>query len=294
MDSRPQDSVILVTGADGHIGREVCRSLRGTKKQVLPVDVNSRESVLSCDLRRRDEIAGLFERHAISAVIHLAGMLPGALHADPLAGAYVNLSGSVELMRQAALRPVQRFVFGSSMSVYGSVARSKPVTERDPAVPDDLYGAAKRAVELLGEEVARQHGMEFVALRIARVVGPGIKKTSSPWRAQILDGSVTTETIQVPFSPNAKLSLVHVEDVAIMLRLLAERGGKHTVYNTPAEIWEAGNLKKAVEQARQVRVELADGGSQGGPVCDGGRFEREFGFKLRGLRERLAECPAHP
>ena len=136
--------------------------------------------------------------------------------------------------------------------------------------------------------------MEFVALRIARVVGPGIKKTSSPWRAQILDGSVTTETIQVPFSPNAKLSLVHVEDVAIMLRLLAERGGKHTVYNTPAEIWEAGNLKKAVEQARQVRVELGDGGSQGGPVCDGGRFEREFGFKLRGLRERLAECPAHP
>jgi nucleoside-diphosphate-sugar epimerase len=290
MDSRQQDSVILVTGADGHIGREVCRSLKAAKRPILPVDVSPREDVVACNLLRRDEVARLFEQHAVSVVIHLAGILPGALHADPLAGADLNLGASIELIRQAAVRRVKRFVFASSMSAYGSAVRSQPVTENDPATPDDLYGGAKRAVELLGEEVAKQGAMEFVALRIARVVGPGIKKTSSPWRAQILEDPVTTETIRIPFSPEAKLSLVHVEDVARMFRLLVEIDVKHTVYNTPAETWEASALKQAVEEARPVRIEL--GGGQGGPTCDGSRFEREFGFEVRGLRERLAECAA--
>lgn len=294
MESTRQDNLILVTGAEGHIGREVCRSLRAANKQILPVDVNPPEGGVACDLRRRDAIAELFDRNEISVVIHLAGILAGALHSDPLAGADVNLGGSIELIRQAAARQVKRFVFASSMSVYGLEERFKPVTENDPAAPDDLYGGAKRAIELLGEEVARQGEMEFVALRIARVVGPGIKKTSSPWRAQILESPATTETIRIPFSPESKLSLVHVEDVARMFRLLADNDVEHTVYNSPAEIWEAAALKKAVEEARGIRVELGESGLEGGPACDGSRFEREFGFEMRGLRERLAECLAQP
>ena len=282
---------ILVTGARGHIGRELCRILRNNGRELLPVDLDhdKTQEVLRCDLRSPSEVSQLFQAHAIRAVIHLAGILPSAFQADPLTGAAVNLGGSCELLRQSAAAHVRRFIFASSMSVYGSSPTGRPVTEDDPAAPDEPYGASKLAVELIGQTLAREKTFEFVALRIARVVGPGIKKTSSPWRSQIFEACPQGHSVCVPFLPEAVLSLVHVEDVAHMLFTLAETAEMSSfVYNTPAETWEARRLKEAIEELRGIRVELGPEAAHGGPICDGSRFAREFGFQVRGLRDRLS------
>jgi nucleoside-diphosphate-sugar epimerase len=221
-------------------------------------------------------------------VIHLAGILPSAFQADPLTGADINLSGSLELMRESLTAGVQRFIFASSMSVYGSFTVQRPLTEDDPAWPDEMYGASKRAVELIGETLSKNGAFEFVALRIPRVVGSGIKKTSSPWRSQIFEGLPRSESIRIPFSPRAMLSLVHVEDVARMLFTLTKATEVNSfVYNTPAEIWEVKQLSELVEKLRGVHVELGPEGAHGGPMCDGTRFAREFRFQLRELRDHL-------
>jgi UDP-glucose 4-epimerase len=207
-----------------------------------------------------------------------------------LAGADVNLSGSFELMRQAVNARVKRFVFASSMSVYGSSPTHQPLTESDPAAPDEPYGASKRAVELVGETLADVRAIEFVSLRIARVIGPGIRKTSSPWRSQIFALPSVLRSISIPFAPEAILSLVHVEDVARMLiELVATADMGSCVYNTPAELWKAQCLKDAIEDISNIRVELGPSGAHGGPLCDGERFVREFGFQLRGLRDHLLD-----
>lgn len=164
MSSATDDGTVLVTGACGHIGRAVCRALIGVKRKILPVDVNpdKTEDVMVCDLRLMNDLSRLFQSRPISAVIHLAGVLPSAFQADPFAGADVDLSGSLELMRQAAKARVTRFVFASSMSVYGSSSRPRPLTEDDPAMPDEPYGAAKRAVDLIGETLTNRGAIEFV------------------------------------------------------------------------------------------------------------------------------------
>jgi nucleoside-diphosphate-sugar epimerase len=283
--------VILITGAAGHIGSAVRCLLSATQTHFLAVDVahDAANNVLACDLRRKDEIARLFEDNPIRAVIHLAGILPTAFRSDPLFATDVNLGGSFELLKQAVKARVKRFVFGSSMSVYGTLRTAQPVTEDAPKMPNDPYGSAKRVVELVGETLASQGAIEFVSLRIARVIGPGIKKTSSPWRAEILERSSGDDLIQLPFAPDAVLSLVHVDDIARMLVTLAEapRVGC-CAYNTHVERWNASDLKREIEEARGVRVELQADGSDGGPRCDGSRFAAEFGFALRGLRERLS------
>jgi nucleoside-diphosphate-sugar epimerase len=200
------------------------------------------------------------------------------------------LNGCFELLRQAVNAKVKRFVFASSMSVYGSSFSARALTEEDLAAPDEPYGASKRVVELVGETLASRKAIEFVSLRIARVVGPGIKKTSSPWRSQIFERPSGRDPIQIPFAPDATLSLVHVEDVARMLITLSEPCRvRHSVYNTPVEMWEASHLKEVLEKVRGVRVELGQDGAQGGPSCDGSRFAEEFSFQLRGLRERLSD-----
>lgn len=221
----------------------------------------------------RSDVARIFESHPVRAVIHLAAVLPSAFQRDPLKGADVNFTGSVELLRQAVKMGTKRFVFASSMSVYGSVSTGNRLTED----------------ELVGEALARANAIEFVSLRIARVVGPGIKQTSSPWRSDIFEPSPGQQSINIPFAPNALLSLVHVEDVARMLVMLVDipqmRG---SIYNTPVELWEAHQLKQVVEEARGIPVELHEGGADGGPVCDGSRFVREFGFQARGTKHFLS------
>jgi nucleoside-diphosphate-sugar epimerase len=293
MGSSNNRGTILVTGASGHIGREVYRLLREARCQILAVDLtqDKTQNVQACDLRLKGHISALFQDHSVRAVVHLGGILPSAFQADPLAGADVNLSGSLELIRQSLTAGVSRFIFASSMSVYGSFHAQRPLAENDPAWPDEVYGASKRAVELIGETLSKKGTFEFVALRIARVVGPGIKKTSSAWRSQIFEGVPQSESIRIPFSPDAMLSLVHVEDVARMLFTLTKATKIESfVYNTPAEIWEVKQLKELVEKFRGVRVELGPDVARGGPMCDGSRFAREFRFQFRELRDRLSGC----
>jgi UDP-glucose 4-epimerase len=291
MPSTSQDSCLLVTGATGHIGRTLTAQLKASGTNILATDVSEDENTVACDLRATRDVAKLFEIAPVRGVIHLAGILPGAFYEDPLRGADVNLTGSLNLLGESIRQKVKRFVFASSVSVYGLKRRSlRPSTEEDSPAPDEPYGASKRAIEMVGENLNQSGAIEFVALRIARVVGPGIKKTSSPWRAQMFEAASSDQCISIPFAPDAELALAHVEDVARMLISLAEAPTfRHSVYNSPAEIWTAHQVKELIERAKGIRVELGPSHAHGGAICDGSRFSQEFGFKLRGLEAHLLQ-----
>src|SRR5260370_1352318 len=192
MGSASDQTRIVVTGAGGHIGGEVCRQLKNSGLNLLALDLSSESAndLVACDLRKADHIARIFQSNSVSAVIHLAGILPSAFQRDPLTGVDVNVNGSVELLRQAAK------------------AGTKPMTENDAGAPEEPYGESKRAFEVVGEALANGNAIEFVALRIARVVGPGIMKTSSPWRSKILEPLPGQMAISIPFAAEAVLSQI--------------------------------------------------------------------------------------
>lgn len=280
---------MLVTGASGQVGRAVCGLLQEQGADLLAVDLegNSTAGVMACDLRSRDQVARLFQGHSIRVVIHLAALLPSAFLADPVRGVEVNLIGSCQVLREAVHYGVSRIVFASSMSVYGTAARGRPLNEEDPAIPGDPYGACKRAVEAVGEALAQKQALEFVALRIARVVGPGAKNTSSPWRSQMFERS-TPGAISIPFHSSALLSLVHVHDLARMMVTLAGAAElKRCLYNTPAELWETKQLQQTIQETTGIRVELSRQVRDAGPTSDGSRFASDFGVHIRSVREYL-------
>jgi nucleoside-diphosphate-sugar epimerase len=99
----------------------------GIKFLTADVSGESTGEFLPCDLRRPDQISELFRYHAVRIVVHLAGILPSAFLADPLSGAEVNLSGTIDLIREAVSHGSKRFLFASSMSVYGSSPASQPL-----------------------------------------------------------------------------------------------------------------------------------------------------------------------
>ena len=75
-------------------------------------------------------------------------VLPTAFHKDPLAAVDVDLGGTFELLRQSVKYRVSRFVFASSMSVFGTWFDRRPYNENDPAVPPTptaLFQASRRS-----------------------------------------------------------------------------------------------------------------------------------------------------
>ena len=282
-----------MTGAAGFIGRATSQALRRAKLDYIAADVSSSGQVIACDLEDRASLESLFASDRFDAIIHLAAVLPGAASVDPLKAARVNVGASLALLDAAMASRVPRFVFASSTSVYGSAGLSSPISEQVPASPCDVYGGAKRFVEIVGENLHRQAKVEFVSLRIATVVGPGARHTSSPWRSEIFErlGSRIRQAISLPYSTADRLTVVHVEDVGRMLMRLAEaKSVQQTVYNTPAELISAGALKRLIESVDpQIEVELSGRDRPLAPLADGGRFAKEFGFKIPNLESKLKE-----
>ncbi|HKT24564.1 MAG TPA: NAD(P)-dependent oxidoreductase [Terriglobales bacterium] len=294
-------SKILVTGAAGFIGRAVCQLVRKIGMDCVAIDKQAsapisdeedelaRHAVLACDLTDSVSLDALFGSRTFDIVIHLAAVLPGAASRDPVPATNVNVGGSMALFQRATAHGVRRFVFGSSTSVYGSAGTNAPISEQASAAPTDVYGAAKRAVEIVGENLRKNSRIEFVALRIATVIGPGARNTSSPWRSEIFEKLDNKQSVMLPYDPGDLLTVVHVNDVACMLVTLAQaKSIQHTIYNTPAELLTAAQLKQAVESAApETHIELSGRTRPLAPLADGSRFTREFGFEIKPLQRAL-------
>ena len=287
-------SGILVTGAAGFIGRFTCSELRQQGFPFIAVDQRETDETQIFDLTDHNAVSSLFQTHSFDTVIHLAAILPSAASANPVLATDLNVSATVALIQTAMTSGCHRFIFGSSMSVYGAAGVTRPVTEEVHPQPIDIYGAAKWLIELIGANFHQKRLLDFSALRIATVIGPGACNTSTPWRSEIFEklGTGTRQTISMPLYAEDPLTMVHVEDVARMLVAISQRQDLASCfYNTPTELWNASELKRAVEEIDpNVEIELVGRKRALAPLADGRKFVDEIGFEMRDLRSRLREC----
>jgi len=295
----------MITGGRGFIGRAVAGLLLNLGYRIISLDTQPAESVgdsesrveISCDITDRDQLRRIFATYDCDGIIHLAAILPTAAQRDPLRATAVNLQGSVNLLEMAHEFGVRRFVFGSSLSIYGTYPPDHVVSESDRAAPQDVYGAAKLYVEQFAIAYCDRCNLEsirleFVSLRIGRVVGPGTGSVTSAWRSKVFEFLSTneTKTIHLPYAASERILLVHVEDVARMLvTVLDAPKPAHFVYNAVCESVVIADLKRELEALNpklQIRVGkvLATGNPR---LLDCSRFQREFGFEAVPIVERL-------
>ena len=182
---------VLVTGAAGFIGSHLAERLARRGDSVVGVDnfnnyydpVRKRRNaeavrqagvtVIEADIRDREKMMSLFEKHHFDAVAHIAAMA-GVRNsvANPALYMDVNLNGTQTLMDSSREFDVQNFVFASTSSIYGDTP-NVPFQETDPCLqPPQPYAAAKRAAELLGFTYHKLYGLNFTATRFFTVYGP--------------------------------------------------------------------------------------------------------------------------
>ena len=177
---------LLVTGADGFVGRHLVRRLAGEGYQIgagcragaAPVNWQGAD-VTVLPLELTDDLS---VRRAVEfgpeAVVHLAAVAsnPEAL-ADPGLAWTVNAAGTARLAEALARRREQggaegRLLLVSSGEVYGPgahVARK----ETDTVTPSTPYAASKVGAELAGLEVWRRTGLPVIVARSFTHTGPG-------------------------------------------------------------------------------------------------------------------------
>lgn len=104
-------------------------------------------------------------------ILHLAGQSSGEISFDdPVADLEKNTVSTLNLLQYAKENKTERFVYASSMSVYGDVP-DQPIPETHPCRPLSCYGVGKRASELYLEIFGLQ--IPWVSLRMFNVYGPG-------------------------------------------------------------------------------------------------------------------------
>lgn len=164
----------LVTGSSGHLGEALVRTLRALQYEVVGLDLL--ESPFTTHV---GSIADRYPvRHCmngVQAVFHAA-----TLHKPHVAThsrqdfVDINVTGTLNLLEEAAAAGVESFVYTSTTSVFGNALvppRDAPaawITEEVTPVPRNIYGVTKAAAEDLCELFHRNQGLPCIVLRTSR------------------------------------------------------------------------------------------------------------------------------
>jgi UDP-glucose 4-epimerase len=173
---------ILVTGANGFVGSQLCPYLQSQGYSVRAAMRQSQpawkvcEPVIIGDISARSDWQQALQ--GVDTVIHLAGRAHVMREStdDPLSlFRQVNVQGSLQLAEQAVAARVRRFIYLSSIKVNGESSSAKPLTAEDPAKPEDAYGQSKWEAEQALRACLAVSDTELVIVRPVLVYGPGVK-----------------------------------------------------------------------------------------------------------------------
>jgi UDP-glucuronate 4-epimerase len=182
---------VLITGAAGFIGFHLARALKARGEFVIGLDnfntyydprlKISREKILGrlgveilhADIRNTLHLKNLITQHKISHFVHLAAQA-GVRHSLENPEDYVdsNLHGFVSVLEACRTFPGLKLIYASSSSVYG---RNKkiPFSPEDPTdSPTNLYGATKKANEVMAHAYHHLYGLSVTGLRYFTAYGP--------------------------------------------------------------------------------------------------------------------------
>jgi UDP-glucose 4-epimerase len=219
---------ILVTGGAGFIGSHIVDLLiaRGHRVVVMDnlhtgrqSDVHSAATFIPGDVRSKDDIDRAFAE-GIDAVMHLAGQASIKLsYSDPAHDLTVNTYGTINLLQACIAHRVQRFLFASSMTIYGNPA-IVPTPETAPANPVSYYGitkyAAERYVHLTGERADLPAPLNVTSFRMFNVYGER-QSLTNPYQgvlAIFIGRLLRREEIVIHSDGEQARDFVYVGDVA--------------------------------------------------------------------------------
>jgi UDP-glucuronate 4-epimerase len=232
---------ILVTGAAGFIGFHVAKRLSNDGRDVVGVDnmnayydpslkearraelaKNSRLRFVKLDLADREGVAALFKEYRFPYVVHLAAQA-GVRYSliDPFAYLDANLTGFTTILEGCRHNGCRHLLYASSSSVYGSNTSMPFSVHNNVDHPLSLYGASKKANELMAHAYAHLFELPTTGLRFFTVYGPWGRPDMAMWifAKAIMSG----EPIKLFNNGNMRRDFTYIDDVVEAVVRLCDR-----------------------------------------------------------------------
>ena len=217
----------LVTGAAGFMGSHVARHCLELGHEVVAVDdlsggfvenVPHGAQFVTGSVSDAAFVDSLFEGDRFDFVYHLAAYAAeGLSHFIRRFNYTNNVIGSVNLINGAVRTEVDRFIFTSSIAVYGT--NQLPMTEDLIPSPEDPYGVAKYAVELDLRAAHEMFGLEYTIFRPHNVygehqnMGDRYRNVVGIFMNQVMQG----EPMTIFGDGSQKRAFSHIDDVAPLI-----------------------------------------------------------------------------
>lgn len=172
----------LVTGGAGFIGSAIAKKLIKLGYEVIIIDnLNTgylsnvpKEAVFIEGDFSKDEIIAKLGDTKFNAIFHIGGQSSGEISfEDPEYDLNTNTLSTLKLLQYCVKTNCRKFVYASTMSVYGEKANQEQFNETDITNPKSFYAVGKLASENYMYIFSKQFGIDFVALRYFNVYGPG-------------------------------------------------------------------------------------------------------------------------
>ena len=298
---------VLITGGLGVNGSWVTRKFvqRGFQPVVYERQLNTdlvgaeaeRSTLVSGDINDIARLTQTLLEHDIECIVHMAAMVVGT-QTELLQAFRVNALGTVQVLEAARIAGVRRVVYTSSRAVAGDVTGAaahptyQPMDEDYRVAPAATYDACKVAGEVMGRNYASVHGLEFVALRFAAIIGPGkpARHGNNSVYSAMIEESLAGRPFDVPRGGDQLDDLIYVDDAAegVVLATLHERPSFDT-YNISRGV--GANLHDLADAVRRTvpgsEITVGPGldpfgmGRQYYGVMDNSRAHRDLGFDPR-------------
>lgn len=248
---------ILVTGGAGFIGSNFIETLLKRKavgrvvcvdnldpfynpafkkENIKPFLKNEKFKFYKTDIRNFSELSKIFENEKPNFVVHLAAKANArASVKEPEEYQTVNIIGTLNLLELSRIHQIKKFIFISSSSVYGNIAKS-PFSEMSTTdFPIAPYGASKKAGEVLAHTYAHNFSLPIACLRLFNAYGERQRPdlVLYKWVENILKG----KPIEMSGTGKRARDFTHVSDIVRAIELSMKKSASNY------EIFNIGNSK---------------------------------------------------
>lgn len=167
----------MVIGGSGFIGSEVMKTLVKNKIETISYDLIQSSTIgennrwIRADILELPSLERVFFEYQVDTIIHLVG-LPTVNYCEknPRFSFLLNVMSVQNALEAMRMADIKKVIFASSAAVYG-YHRGKPVKEKDPTSPSDIYGYHKLIAEQTVKSYYDSYGIDYVIFRIFNVYG---------------------------------------------------------------------------------------------------------------------------
>ena len=248
---------VLVTGAAGCIGSWVLALLARAGVPACALDVSQDQrrprllmaerdvekiQWLAGDISDFDAVLRVFQSVRPCAIIHLAALQVPFCKADPVAGAKVNVVGTVNILEAARRLGIRRLAYASSIAAYGAM-------DDGHGAMHTLYGAYKQCDEQVAKVYSQDWGIHSVGIRPGVVYGVGRDQGLTSKTTVAILAAAAGKPYDVPFSGGVSWLFAGEVASAFIHAVARERSG--------APVFDMNGVYAPVEEGLGMLRKLA-------------------------------------